>query len=109
MELFGRMAERSPCFVRPRGLGAMRGIEVVDPSTGDPDAVRAGRLVTAARERGLLIMTASGNVIRTLMPLTISDEELAAGLQMLDEAAASVEESAAHTETASAGAAEVST
>jgi 4-aminobutyrate aminotransferase/(S)-3-amino-2-methylpropionate transaminase len=109
MELFGRMAERSPCFVRPRGLGAMRGIEVVDPSTGAPDAARAGRLVTAARERGLLIMTASGNVIRTLMPLTISDQELEAGLRMLDEAAASVEESEAPARAPVEGAETVST
>jgi len=92
MELFERMAARNACFARPRGLGAMRGVEVVDPVSGLPDAERAKRLVAAARDRGLLIMTASGNVIRTLMPLTISDEELDAGLRILDDAAASVEE-----------------
>jgi len=91
MRLFERLAERSPRFRGPRGLGAMRGVEIVDPESGAPDVPTAGRLVTAARERGLLIMTASGNVIRTLMPLTISDEELEGGLSILDAAALEVE------------------
>ena len=92
MRSFERLAAERAGFVRPRGLGAMRAIEVVDPETGAPDPARAGRLVAEARTRGLLIMTASGNVIRTLMPLTISDEDLEAGLGILEEAAAALEE-----------------
>jgi len=91
MQTFERLAADRAWLARPRGLGAMRGIEVVDPESGAPDAARAGRLVAEARARGLLIMTASGNVIRTLMPLTISDEDLDTGLVRLEEAAAAVE------------------
>lgn len=90
MERLEELAASHPFFVRPRGLGAMCGIEVVDPEGGRPDAGRANRLVAAARERGLLVMTASGNVIRTLMPLTISDADLGQGLDILRDAAASI-------------------
>jgi len=47
-----------------------------------------GRLL--ARDRGLLLMTASGNVIRTLMPLNIPDDELARAFEILRDAAAAV-------------------
>lgn len=90
MERFEELAASHAFLARPRGLGAMCGIEVVDPESGRPDAERAGRLVAAALERDLLLMTASGNVIRTLMPLTIPDTELARGLEIFRDAAAAV-------------------
>jgi 4-aminobutyrate aminotransferase/(S)-3-amino-2-methylpropionate transaminase len=71
-----------------RGLGAMCGLDVVEPDSRAPSPDRAGRIVVAARERGLLAMTASGNVIRTLMPLVISDQDLDRGLGILGEAIA---------------------
>ncbi|MBX3728740.1 MAG: 4-aminobutyrate--2-oxoglutarate transaminase [Candidatus Sumerlaeia bacterium] len=61
---------------RARGLGAMCAIEIVDPATGKPDAARAGVVCRKALEGGLLLMTASGNVLRTLMPLVITDAQL---------------------------------
>ena len=77
------------------GVRALRGAEkegctfdVVSAETGAPDPERAGRLTAEARERGLLLMTASGYVIRTLMPLVISDTELDRGLAILADAAA---------------------
>jgi 4-aminobutyrate aminotransferase/(S)-3-amino-2-methylpropionate transaminase len=71
-----------------RGLGAMCGLDVVEPDTGAPSPPRAARVVAAARERGLLLLTASGHVIRTLMPLTIEDAELDRGLEILGQALA---------------------
>jgi 4-aminobutyrate aminotransferase-like enzyme len=64
--------------VEGRGLGAMCGLEL-------DSAERANRVVQEALPRGLLVMTSSGNVIRTLMPLVISDAELARGLDVLEE------------------------
>ncbi len=90
MALFGDLRESSPIVGDARGLGAMCCIEIVDPATGKPDAARAGKVCVAARERGLLIMTASGNVIRTLMPLVISDEDLDRGLGILRESVEAV-------------------
>jgi 4-aminobutyrate aminotransferase/(S)-3-amino-2-methylpropionate transaminase len=73
----------------------MRAIDIVSPETGAPDPARAKRLTAEARDRGLLLMTASGYVIRTLMPLVISDADLEKGLSILSDAAAAVGEAAA--------------
>lgn len=87
MEHFRALQERHRFIGSVHGLGAMCGLEFVD-ATGAPDAARAAKVCTAARERGLLVMTASGNVIRTLMPLVISDEDLRQGLAILAAAVA---------------------
>ncbi len=87
---FERLAAEHGWLARPRGLGAMRGIDVVDPATGAPDPALAARLLEAARERGLLMMTASGNTIRTLMPLVITDQQLERALSIFEQAATAV-------------------
>ncbi|HUP21550.1 MAG TPA: aminotransferase class III-fold pyridoxal phosphate-dependent enzyme [Thermoanaerobaculia bacterium] len=88
--LFERLSRDHDFLVRPRGLGAMRGIDVVDPGSGLPDPVRAAALLAEARARGLLLMTASGNTVRTLMPLVITDEQLARAMKILEEASIAV-------------------
>lgn len=75
---------------RPTGLGAMCALPIVDPKTDAPDAARASAICAEARHHGLLIMTASGNIIRTLMPLVITDDELERGLQSLKKAVAAM-------------------
>lgn len=69
-----------------RGLGAMCAIDIVDPGTGAADPVRTAAVISEARDKGLLLISASGNVIRTLMPLVITDEQLEEGLGILSEA-----------------------
>ncbi len=72
-----------------RGLGAMRALELVrSKATREPDKEYLARVVQRAWERGLLLVAAGtfGNVIRTLMPLTISDEDLDEGLEVLEHA-----------------------
>ena len=90
MACFEDLEQRHDWLAHPRGLGAMRGIEVVDPATGIGDLARAGRLTAAALERGLLIMTASGYVVRTLMPLVISEADLDEALDIFSAACASL-------------------
>jgi 4-aminobutyrate aminotransferase/(S)-3-amino-2-methylpropionate transaminase len=71
--------ERYPQIGDVRGLGAMLAIELVrDPQTKDPAAPLAAAVVSAAAERGLLLLTAGtyGNCIRVLCPLVIGDAEL---------------------------------
>ena len=58
-------------------------MKIVDPASGEPDTARAGRIVTHCLEEGLMIMTASGNVLRTLMPLNIAWDDLDRGLTIL--------------------------
>ncbi|AYG04671.1 4-aminobutyrate--2-oxoglutarate transaminase [Gryllotalpicola protaetiae] len=77
-----------PRIADVRGRGAMVAIELVDPTTGAPDAALAGRVVRYAYEHGVIVLTAGtyGNVIRFLPPLSIGDELLAEGLGVVREA-----------------------
>jgi 4-aminobutyrate aminotransferase / (S)-3-amino-2-methylpropionate transaminase / 5-aminovalerate transaminase len=71
-----------------RGLGAMLALElVVDRASKKPAADAAKKLTAYCRERGLIILDCGtlGNNIRTLMPLTITAEQLAKGLRILEE------------------------
>jgi 4-aminobutyrate aminotransferase / (S)-3-amino-2-methylpropionate transaminase / 5-aminovalerate transaminase len=75
------LASRHPQIGEVRGLGPMLALELVERS---PE--RAGAVVAAAFDRGLLLLTCGldGNVIRLLPPLTIGDEDLEAGLELLE-------------------------
>ncbi len=68
-----------------RGLGAMVGVELIDPESGKPHATAAEAIANQAREDGLIILPCGtyGNVVRLLPPLNLSDDELEAGLQVL--------------------------
>ena len=76
-----------------RVLGAMAGLELVtDRLAQTPAAAETARVLAGARERGLILLRAGvhHNVIRTLMPLTIPDDQLEAGLDILEAALAEV-------------------
>jgi 4-aminobutyrate aminotransferase / (S)-3-amino-2-methylpropionate transaminase / 5-aminovalerate transaminase len=68
-----------------RGRGAMIAIELVKAGTADPDAELTGALSTAAAAAGVIVLTCGmfGNIIRLLPPLTIGDELLIEGLEIL--------------------------
>jgi 4-aminobutyrate aminotransferase/(S)-3-amino-2-methylpropionate transaminase len=71
-----------------RGLGAMLALELVaDRASKKPAADAAKKLTGYCRERGLIILDCGtlGNNIRTLMPLTITPEQLAKGLRILED------------------------
>ena len=78
--------ERFDAVTGVRGLGAMLAIEV--GRDGEPDSDKATAIVEEARSRGLLLLKAGlyGNCIRVLVPLVITDEELAEALAVWDEA-----------------------
>jgi 4-aminobutyrate aminotransferase/(S)-3-amino-2-methylpropionate transaminase len=90
-ERFRGFFDRFPFIGEARGLGAMRALELVKDRAGKaPDKERTGRIVQKAYENGLIVLTAGthGNVIRTLMPLVITDEQLQEGLEVLEHALA---------------------
>ncbi len=68
-----------------RGRGAMIAAELVKSGTADPDAELTKKLATAAHAAGVAVLTCGmfGNIIRLLPPLTISDELLTEGLDIL--------------------------
>ena len=70
-----------------RGRGAMIAVELVHQDSTDPDPGFTTAVATAAREKGVIVLTCGtyGNVLRFLPPLTISDELLNEGLDVLAE------------------------
>jgi 4-aminobutyrate aminotransferase/(S)-3-amino-2-methylpropionate transaminase len=88
MQSFRKLQVEHEHVDKARGLGAMCAFEIVDGNTGVPDPERTKKVLGAALDAGLLAMSASGNVIRTLMPLVISDEDLERGLKILEQSVA---------------------
>ncbi len=75
--------EKLGLFADVRGVGMMIGAELVPAHHG-----KANDISDLARAQGVLILVAGPNVLRLLPPLTISDAELAAGLERLETALA---------------------
>jgi 4-aminobutyrate aminotransferase-like enzyme len=70
-----------------RGLGAMVAFELVrDRDTKDASAELTGRIVAEAERRGLILISCGtrANVIRILTPLTIGEDTLEEGLDILE-------------------------
>jgi 4-aminobutyrate aminotransferase len=84
-KLKSRLEAMAPDGSDVRGLGPMLALELPDQ-----DGERAGAVVTAARERGLVLLACGlyGNVIRLHVPFVITDEQLDAGLDILEAALA---------------------
>ena len=74
LELVQRV-ERLPGVVAARGRGLLVGIELDRP---------ASDVVEAAREQGVLVLTAGENVVRLAPPLTVRADEIAEVLEVLD-------------------------
>jgi acetylornithine aminotransferase len=73
-----RLQSKYPDLVKGvRGKGLILGLQL----SQDPAAI-----VMAARERGLLVITAGTNTLRFVPSLTITEEEIEEGLEILEEA-----------------------
>ncbi len=76
-----------------RGLGPMIAMELVrDRRTKEPAPEETKALVSSCYERGVIILSCGtyGNVIRFLMPLVITDEQLGKGLETVEEGLAAL-------------------
>ena len=83
------MAGRIDAIGEVRSLGPMLALELVtDRVTKEPAGALATSTVAGARERGLVILSCGlhGSVVRILVPLVATDEELDRGLEILEEA-----------------------
>jgi acetylornithine aminotransferase len=77
---FRKLQDKFPNLITEvRGKGLILGLQL----TQDPT-----NIVKAARERGLLIITAGTNTLRFLPSLNISEEEIKQGLDILEESIA---------------------
>lgn len=68
-----------------RGRGAMIAVELVKSGTAEPDPELTKALCSRAHSQGVLVLSCGtyGNILRFLPPLTISDELLLEGLDVL--------------------------
>ena len=82
------MAGRIPAIGEVRGIGPMAAIELVtDRETKEPAADVAAATVAGALERGLLLLKTGiyDNVLRVLVPISATDDDLETGLSRLEE------------------------
>lgn len=96
-ERFQQLQERYTVIGNVRGLGGMAAIELVkDRASREPDAKTASAVMAAAHKHGLVLIKAGmyDNVLRILVPLNVTDEQLQEGLDMLSAAFAEVVQSA---------------
>ena len=71
-----RLGAVTPRVKDVRGRGLLWGLELAEP---------AAPFVAAARERGLLVLTAGPQVIRVIPPLVITEAELERGVAILED------------------------
>ena len=76
-----------------RGPGAMIAFDVVaDHTSNTPDPDTTKKILAKAKEKGLILLSCgvSGNAVRLLMPLTISDALLEEGMDILEASLAKI-------------------
>ncbi|TPG31724.1 4-aminobutyrate--2-oxoglutarate transaminase [Mycolicibacterium hodleri] len=81
----GRMQADDDRIGDVRGRGAMIAVELVKSGTTEPDADLTKALCAGAHAAGVIVLSCGtyGNVLRFLPPLTISDELLEEGIDVL--------------------------
>lgn len=84
-ERLGALQATDPRIGDVRGHGAMIAAEFVDPATGEPDAALTAAVAKACIAQGVIVLTCGtyGNVIRFLPPLSIPDDLLHEGLDVV--------------------------
>jgi len=76
-----------------RGKGAMIGLELVNAKTGEPAADETLKLVKHCHANAVVAISCGvyGNIIRTLAPFVITDEQLEKGLSVMEEGIAAID------------------
>jgi 4-aminobutyrate aminotransferase/(S)-3-amino-2-methylpropionate transaminase len=90
---FNELKDKYQVIGDVRGLGPMLALELVkDRKTKEPAPEATAAVVKYAFEKGLNILSCGqySNVIRTMMPLVITDAQLEKGVSILDDAFASL-------------------
>jgi 4-aminobutyrate aminotransferase / (S)-3-amino-2-methylpropionate transaminase / 5-aminovalerate transaminase len=87
-----KLASAYPSIADVRGRGAMVAIELTKPGTLEPDPVATAAVAGACHRAGLVVLTCGtfGNVLRFLPPLVIGEELLEEGLDILEDAFATL-------------------
>jgi len=89
IDRFLKLQEHFACIGDVRGLGGMVAMELVkDRTSKEPNSQLASDILAAAHHRGLVLIKAGmyDNVLRVLVPLCVTDEQLQRGLDIFEEA-----------------------
>jgi 4-aminobutyrate aminotransferase len=86
------LAARHPAIGDVRGKGLMAAVELVSPGTDRADTAATAQLMEETRRGGLLVGKGGrlGNVLRIAPPLTLTEDEVDEGLQILGTALATL-------------------
>jgi 4-aminobutyrate aminotransferase len=95
VEKLNELKEKHPVIGSIRSIGLMIGIEIINPATKAPDGDGLFKILDIALEKGVLFYFCGNNseVIRMIPPLTVTKEQIADGLAILDEALTEYEQS----------------
>ncbi len=87
-----KLAESYPVIADVRGRGAMIAVELTRPGTLEPDPAATAAVAAFCHAHGLVVLTCGtfGNVLRFLPPLVIGEDLLEEGLDILENAFASL-------------------
>src|SRR5580698_5439425 len=87
-----KLAEAHPVIADVRGRGAMIAVELTRAGSLDPDPASTAAVAAFCHKAGLVVLTCGtfGNVLRFLPPLVIGEDLLEEGLDILDDAFASL-------------------
>ncbi|PLS18149.1 aspartate aminotransferase family protein [Bacillus sp. M6-12] len=82
------LKQKHPVIGAICSVGLMIGIEIVHSDSKEPNGEGLARILDLALEKGVLFYLCGnfGEVIRMIPPLTVNQEQIDEGLQMLDEA-----------------------
>ncbi len=89
-EFFTQLQQHDDRIGDIRGRGGMQAVELVEHGSTTPNPALTSAIAKFAAEHGVIVLTCGtyGNVIRFLPPLSISDELLREGLQVVADALA---------------------
>jgi 4-aminobutyrate aminotransferase/(S)-3-amino-2-methylpropionate transaminase len=87
-----KIAETYPVIAEVRGRGAMIAVELTRPGTLEPDPAATAAVAAFCHSHGLVVLTCGtfGNVLRLLPPLVIDEDLLEEGLDIVEDAFASL-------------------
>ncbi len=77
--MLDEIVDSSPEVTERRGVGMLQGL-VID---GDEASARVAGIMDACRDRGVLLLRSSTNVVRIAPPLVIGSRDLARGIEIL--------------------------
>jgi len=95
VEKLHELKKKHPVIGDIRSIGLMIGIEIINPSTKEPNGDGLFKILDIALEKGVLFYFCGNNseVIRMIPPLTVTKSQIDDGLNILDEALTEYEQS----------------